>query len=238
MKKIKDRLLDILLYPASLYEKLNDRKDTLIAGIILIGAIDLFLPDVSGFIKLHFTGKPVNSIFVNAIIAVIITMVLGIVDVAFVSIPLFDFFKFLKKREAILYANMYRHAQEDRNGSTPFELPQLKPEDHDHNASSIKIMKAYVMSHFLFIPVSLLINYAFLRNVTPESPEWMQYLVLVVFMLIFIWSAGILARGVNVLFRFGSMFRMLTFIIVFSWCYLFGMVFDLQIMNWLLKLFR
>lgn len=238
MKKFMDRLLDILLYPVSLYEKLNDKKGTLIAGIVLVGAIDLFLPDVSGFIKLHFTGKPANTVFINAILAVFITVVLGIVDVAFISIPLFDFFKFLKKKEVKLYANIYQNAQNGGQGSIPFELPQIKMEDPEHKASSIKVMKAYIMSHFLFVPVSLIINYAFLRDITTESPVAMQYLALIVFMLIFIWSAAILTRGINALFRFNPMFRMLTFIIVFSWSYLFGMVFDLQIMNWLVKLLR
>lgn len=238
MKKFKDRLLDILLYPVSLYEKLNDWKGTLIAGILLIGAIDLFLPDVTGFIKLHFAGKPADTISINVVLAIFIVVVLGVVDVSFIGIPLYDFFRFLKKKEIKLYANMHKNAQNVGQESIPFELPQIKMEDPEHKASSIKVMKAYIMSHFLFVPVSLIINYAFLRDITDKSPDWMQYLVLVAFMLIFIWSAAILARGINALFRFSPMFRTLTFLIVFSWSYLFGMVFDLQIMNWLLKLFR
>lgn len=239
MKRLMDRLLDILLYPASLYEKLNDKRGSLVAGIVLIGAIDLLLPDVSGFIKLHFADKPSNTVFINVILTVFIAVALGIIDVAFISIPLFDFFKFLKKKEVKLYAAIYRNAQDSGQENIPFELPQIKTEDLEHKASSIKVMKAYIMSHFLCIPVSLILDYTVLRDVTTAgSPETMQYLGLAVFMLIFVWSAAILTRGVNVLFRFNPMFRMLTFIVVFSWSFLFGMVFDMQIINWLLKLFR
>lgn len=234
MNSLKNKLLDILLYPAKLFEKIKDNKASLYAGIVLVGAIDLLLPDVAAFLKLYFTGKPANIVYTNAILSVLIIVVLGIVDVTFVGVPLFDFFKFIKKKEGIVYGQVHKQGHENEQ----FVLPVMKKEDREHNASRVKIMKVYIMSHFIIIPVSIIINYVFLSNVEVDSPAWMQYLALAIFMLIFIWSAAIVTRGINTLFRLNPIFKKLTFIIVFTWNYLFGMVFDLQIINWLLKLFR
>lgn len=234
MNSLKDKLLDILLYPARLFEKLTDNKATLYAGIVLVGAIDLLLPDIAAVSKFLFTGKSVNNVYINAVLAVLIIVVLGIVDVTFVGIPLFDFFKYLKKKEV----NGFGRENEQEHENERSVLPVMKREDREHIASPVKIMKVYIMSHFIIIPVSTIVHYAFLRNVVEDSPAWMQNLALVFFMLIFIWAAAIMTRGINTLFRFNPIFTRLTFIIVFAWNFLFGMVFDMQIINWLLKLFR
>lgn len=223
MNSLMSKLLDILLYPVRLFEKLTDNKAALYAGILLVGAIDLLLPDISYVMKYLFGGKPENDVYINAVLAVIIIAVLGIVDVIFVSIPLFDFFKFIKKKEGSVSGLEH----EQKNGQVS-----------SFAATPIKIMKVYIMSHFIIIPVSTIVHYVFLRNIAAESPAWMQYLALAFFMLIFIWTAAIMARGINTLFHFNPIFARLTFIVVFTWNYLFGMVFDMQIMNWLLKIFR
>lgn len=232
MNGLKDKLLDILLYPARLFEKLTDNRAALFAGIVLIGAIDLLLPDITAVYKHLFTGKPVNDVYFNAVLAVLIIVVLGLVDVIFVAMPLFDFFKFIKKKEV----GGYEQEQEQEHGQIVSSIK--KREDREHIASPVKVMKVYIMSHFIIIPVTIIVHYIFLRNLGENSPAWLQNLVLVYFMLILIWSAAIITRGINTLFRFNPIFTRLTFIIVFAWNFLFGMVFDLQIMNWLLKLFR
>ena len=233
MNSLKDKLLNILLYPARIFEKLTDKRATLYAGIVLIGAIDLLLPDAAAVLKFLFTGKTENVVYMNAALAVIVLLVLGVIDVVFIGVPLFDFFKFIKKKEGKV---LFIQGQEKENEQNT--LPVIKMEDRASVASRIKIMKIYIMSHFIIIPVSIIIHYSFLRYVEADSPAWMQYLALAIFMLIFIWSAAILTRGINTLFRFNPIFARLTFIIVFTWNYLFSMVFDMQIMNWLLKLFR
>ena len=40
MKKLKNKLLDILLLPVRLHDGLTDRRATLIAGIVVVRAID------------------------------------------------------------------------------------------------------------------------------------------------------------------------------------------------------
>ncbi len=223
MNSLKDRLLNILLYPAGFFERLTDNRTTLYSGIVMVGAVDLLLPDVAAVLKHLFTGKPVNDVYINCFLVILVIIVLGIIDVTFVCVPLFDFFKFMKKKEGSIYVQ--EHGREYEQIVTPA-------------ASRIKTMKVYIMSHFVIIPVSTIVYYAFLRNIAENSPIWMKNLALVIFMLILLWSAAIMSRGINTLFRFNPIFARLTFIAVFAWNFLFGMVFDMQIMNWLMKLFR
>lgn len=206
---LKDKLLNILLYPAKLFAGLNDKKLTLYAGILLIGIIDLFTPDFIRIYKLLFTGLPQSSIRWNILVAIGVVVLLGVVDTVFFSVPLFDLFKWLKKRE-----------------------------DKPHNASAVKLMKIYIMSHLIIVPINTLLNYTVFRGVSENSSALMQNLYLAYFFIIMIWSSSIVARGINTLFSFNPVFSRLTFIVVFTWNFLLGMVFELQILNWLLKLFR
>lgn len=223
MDKLKKKLMDILAYPISLYEKLTDRKATLIAGIVLIGVIDFLLPDVKFIIKELFTDKSVPDIVYNAGMAVLVLLLLGFVDVICISVPLFDIFRYLKRKE-IQFVSTTGIGKED-------EQPPLRP-------SVIKVMKIYIMSHFIIIPVSLACNLWDTRFITEDSSALLVNLALIFFMIINIWAAAIMTRGLNAIFRFNMLFRRLTFIIVFTWNFLFGMVFDVMIKNWLMQLFR
>lgn len=205
----KDKLLNILLFPPRLFAGLNDKRLTLYAGILLIGIIDLFVPDFLGTYKLLFTGIPIESVSWNTLIAIGVVVLLGVVDTVFFSVPLYDLFKWLKKRE-----------------------------DKPHDASPVKIMKVYIMSHFLIVPVNVLFHYLFFSSITANSGALITNLYLAYFFVILVWSSAIVSRGINTLFSFNPIFKRLTFIVVFTWNFLLGMVFELQILNWLLKLFK
>lgn len=204
-----NRLWDILLLPSRLYEKLTDNKVTLVAGVLLIGFVDLFLPDVKAFYKLYFTGKPSVDIYYNIAIAVFLVILLGVIDTVFLSLPLFDISKYLKRKEG---------------------LP--------HQASLIKVIKAYILSHFIIIPVDIVAYFTVFRHVDKNSSITMQNLSAALFFLTLIWMSAIIARGINTLFSFGPLIRRLTFIIVFTWNCLFGVVFGMEIAGWLLKLLK
>jgi hypothetical protein len=223
MNNLKSKLLNILLYPTQLFDKITDKRATLYAGIILVGAIDLLLPDVAAMFKQHFNGKPVSDIYFNTVTAILLIVVLGLIDVIFVSMPLYDFFKFIKKKEE---TSLTLTSSEEKIVVVP------------HTATSIKIMKTYIMSHFIIIPVSMILYFIFLKDVTDTSPAWQLNIALVLYMLLYIWMAAIITRGINTLFKFNPIFKKLTFIIVFGWSYLFKMVFDMQILYWLSKIFR
>lgn len=233
MNRFKTKLIDLLTYPISFYEKLSDHKVTFFIGIALVGVIDLLLPDVSGFLKGLFNGKSPEDIRFNAAMAVFVLLLLGFIDVVFMGMPLFDFFRYLKKKEI----NMNNALEGDENQSPTSVLLKVT-EATGSIATPVKVMKVYIMSHFIITPVSVLIYYALTSGITDASPAWLQNLVLALYMLILIWSAAIIARGINVLYRFNPLFKRLTFLIVFTWNFIFGMVLSSQIMNWVLKLFR
>lgn len=223
---MKDKLLNILLFSKKYYEKLTDKKLTLYLGILLVGAIDMLLPDTAEIFKRIFDQKASSDVITDAIILAAIIVLLGIVDVTFVSIPIYDFFKFLKSKE--LNVNILQEQDPDI-----FSVEPSAPSD----TSRIKVMKAYISVHFLVTPVSVAVYYLFTRNVTAASPDWLVYLSLIFEMLIFIWMAAILSRGINELFKFNIIFARITFLIVFTWNFIFSMAFSGQIMQWVWKLF-
>jgi hypothetical protein len=232
MNRLMARFMDILVYPARFYESLTDRKSTLIAGAVMVGAIDFLLPDINNNIRLLFTGKPLNAVLFNIFMTVFAILLLGFIDIFFMGVPLYDIFSYLKKKEAIM-------SEEDSGEDYTSFSPRLESKAPvQHNATLIKVIKAYIISHFIIVPVETAIYYILMRNITDNSPAWMQNLSLVMLMLIFVWSAAIVTRGVNVLFRFNPVFRRLTFIIVFTWNFILSMVFATQILNWVLKLFK
>ena len=207
-----NKLWNVLLYPARLYAKLTDNKLTLVAGIILVGLIDFFLPDVNVVNKLYFTdlgGRSAADIQFNILVAVFLILLLGVIDVLFFSIPLHDIFKFFKKKEG---------------------LP--------HHASPIKVMKVYIMSHFIIIPADVILYFSLYKNITDDSNAVLIALTIIAIFTTRIWSSAIITRGINTLFQFGLIVKKLTFLIVFTWSFLFSTALSDQIMNWLLKLLR
>jgi hypothetical protein len=236
MDRLKNKLTDILLYPARYYENLSDKKATLIAGIILIGAIDLLLPDIAEVFGALFSGKSADNIRFNALMVVFVILVLGIIDVVFLSVPLFDIFKFLKKKEIAVGQQTGSKTHPLISSSLPSGANSW--DNWEQRPSLIKVMKVYIISHFIIIPVTTVVYFVLARNITENSSVWMQNLYLLIFILTFIWSAAIITRGINVIFRFNPLFKRLTYIIVFIWYFIFSMVFSMQIMNWMLALFR
>lgn len=221
MNDNKSRLLDILAFPKKSFENLTDNKKTLIAGIVLIGAVDLLLPDVVYFWKTLFLGKSTDVIVYNACLMVVMILLLGFIDVLFVSVPLFDVFRALKIREL----RMSQNAELKVEPAT-----DLKP-------SYIKVMKIYIMTHFIITPVSTAFYFS-VYNYINDSPDWLVSLAVTFTLVMNIWFSAIIARGINAIFRFSPLFNKLTFIIVYIWNFIFGSVFSEMIVKWLLKLFK
>lgn len=221
MNDKKSRLLDILAFPKKSFESLTDNKKTLIAGIVLIGAVDLLLPDVAYFFKTLFSGKSSDVIIYNACLMVVMILLLGFIDVLFVSVPLFDVFRALKIREL----KMSRDSDLKVDPGTEF-----KP-------TYIKVMKIYIMTHFIITPVSTAFYFA-VSGYVNESPDWLVNLAVMFALVMNIWFSAIITRGINALFRFSPLFSRLTFIIVYIWNFIFSSVFSEMIVKWLMKLFR
>lgn len=211
------KILDILLYPKSLYTKLTDKKTTLCLGIILIGIVDLSFSLGITQLPGYFTGKPQTAPFfssmfpefisrvptaliLNFVFSLILIILLGVMDVLFFSYPLFDIFKVLA-------------------GKFKFT----------HNGSFVKLAKVYIMTHFIIIPVNviiiLLIDYYKLgesKNYYLVYPIWIYLEIIMP-----IWFSAIITRGLNVLYNVEKRFSGLVFIVVYIWNYLLSAAFGI-----------
>lgn len=221
MSNSKLKLLDVLAFPKKSFENLTDNKKSLFAGITLIGAVDLLLPDVMYVFKMLFSGKQTGDIIYNAVMMAVMILLLGFIDVFFISIPFFDIFRALKIKELKI----------SKNSELKVETAEdLKP-------SYIKVMKIYIMTHFIITPVTTAFYFAVSGSIS-ESPEWLVNLAVAFYLLANVWFSAIVARGINAIFRFSPLFNRLTFIIVYTWNFLFGTVFAEMIVKWLMRLFR
>lgn len=209
MDSFIQKLLNVILYPEKLYGKLTNKRSTLYIGIIIVGMIDLFLPDILKRYNGFFTDKTASVLQYNIIIAAALVILLGLLDVVFFSFPVFDIFKYIKKKE-----------------------------ESQFNVSSIQVMKVYIMSYFIIIPVNVLLYYLLFRYVNGNSSLLLININVLWIFISMIWSSAIVTRGINTLFNFNQLFRRLTFIVVFIWNFLLSWVFEMVIMDWFLKLFK
>ncbi len=204
--------LDLLLLPENLYKKISDRRLTLYAGFIFIGIVDLVLYRLSTGLPSFFAGKDTNVLIFNIIILFLFIVVIGVLDVSFFSIPLFDLLKFFKK--------------------------QKEPEKLPGQDLKIKIMKVYITAHFMVVPVNMLIDYMLLKNLDDKSNfiilSFMAFLVVMVM----IWFNAIITRGISVIFKFGQGFKLIVYIIVFIWNFLLGKAINYSLDTWIMKLFK
>ncbi len=202
------KLSDILLFPKELHGKLTDRKTSLYAGIVFVGIVDMFLPDFIETCKTLFSGRPTSEVLLNIVLTVGVVLLLGIVDVVVFSLPLFDFFKYLKNKEG-----------------------------EPHHASAAKIMKVYISSYFILLPIQLLLHYTLFRGLNEGSSEMILNLYAFYIFAIIIWSSAIVARGINTLFNLNAILRKLSFVIVMTWNLIIMIVFSYQVFPWILKIF-
>lgn len=204
MREFSDRLLNILLLPAGFYRRLNRGMLTLCLGVIATGVFDVFFPDFIEICRKLFAGRTSLDVRYNILVSAALTLLLGTVDVVFFSIPLYDFFKYLKKKEGTAVS-----------------------------VSPVQVMKAYIVSNLIIVPVATVLDYAVFNSIDINSNIWLAY-----FFVILIWSSAIVTRGINALFSFNPILRKLTFIIVFTWSFVLGMVFEYQIADRLMALLR
>jgi len=201
------KLLDVLLFPSALYQKVTDRKSTLFFGVLFVGAVDMLFTLIEKYPVL-FAGKAQGVLTYNVLLAAACIIVLGVADVFFLCLPLFDLFKLFKKEEGYeAQGNML-----------------------------VKLMKIYILAHFIIVPVEILI-YIAARSVDGLNTGLVYFIVLLDVALPF-WFGAAITRGINSIYKFQPLFRRLVFIVVLIWSYLLGKVLFFVINNWLINLFR
>ncbi len=118
-------ILDILLLPRKVYRKLTGGMVSLYVGIILLGIVNMFVPLWENYKRFFYTGHLWAGIY-NILLAILMVVLVGVIDVVFFSFPMFDLVKFFKKDF------------------------KFQPD------SRIKFMKVYILANLLILPVSVL----------------------------------------------------------------------------------
>lgn len=203
---VKKFLIDRLLFPETFFKKLTDKLHTLYIGIIFMGLVNLVLPLIPR-IPFYFYNKPPEILVYNISLSLCIIILVGLTDILFFAIPLFDIFKRFALRKRI--ANI--------------------------KGQFIKLSKVYIVSHFLVAPVYILIQWMFTDNfsgIRTQSGVFLVFTIIITF-----WQSAIITRGMYVIYTFHEKLKSLIFFMVSAWLMILGYTIDYVVNTWLMGLF-
>ncbi|MGI6776520.1 MAG: hypothetical protein ACOX7R_00380 [Acetivibrionales bacterium] len=205
-----NKVLDMLLLPKRIYGRITGKKSTLFAGIIFVGAVDILFPQMRTIFRQIFVEKQSNTLLYNAALLLVLILVLGVLDVVFFSVPLFDLFKVFKKKK------------------------DSPPVESEHR---IKIMKIYVIAHLVTLPVNILLHFLFSEVELMNNPS-LAYTAFLMELVVIIWFNAVITRGINTIYQFETLFKRFVFGAVFLWSYMLGWALSFIIYNCAIPLFK
>ena len=203
---VKKFLIDRLLFPKTFFTKLTDKLHTLYIGIVIIGLVDLGMSLIYR-IPFYFYNKPSEILVYNVSLALCIIILVGLLDILFFAMPLFDIFKNFALRRRIT----------------------------NIKGQFIKLMKVYIVSHFLIIPVHILLQLIFKESVSGlriYSGKLLVFTIIIAF-----WQSTIITRGIYVIYSFHKKLKSLVFFMVSTWLMVLGYTINYLVDTWLMKLF-
>ncbi|HEY8499423.1 MAG TPA: hypothetical protein VIL89_02295 [Clostridia bacterium] len=165
---------DFFLWPRTWHNRLNTVVATLIPGIIIVGLFDM-LTSSNTVIAEFLSARGESGLIARILVFIIISAVIGFIDVFCFAWPIADLCRYLAKR------------------SEKFIAPGF----------NIILMKSYAYSHIYFLPLIIYINYAdfSLENIGPGTP-FISKLLAVLFMVMLytqqFWQLGIMLRTISV----------------------------------------
>lgn len=199
---------DLLLLPKKLYEKFTGRRYTLVLGIVLVGIADMVFTLYENYDRL-LRGKAPTILYFNITLAVVVTILIGFIDVLFFSLPLFDLFKRFKRE---------------------------KPVGND-GEQLVKFMKVYICANLLVIPLNTLFYFMFGSSVMTAGFFGAILAYLYVFLLP-LWISAAVSRGANVIYGFVAPLRRMVFLAAFIWSSILSLVIGYIVDTWLMLLFK
>jgi hypothetical protein len=245
------KFMDFLLLPESLFKKLSDKKITLYAGFVFVGIVDLILSRLMVDFQKNFTGKTPEVLTHNIIFLVLFVIIIGVLDVAFFSIPLHDLFRFFKKK--ITAENISEKLSDKFSDKLIDELepkkkdksledkpehdPALKVTKTSEPNLRIKLMKVYIAAHFLVVPVDMVINYM-TKNIDEKSSAVILFMILFLVTMTMIWFNAIITRGASVIFQLGHGLKLLLYMAIFAWNFMFAKALTFAIDAWIIPFFK
>ena len=205
-----NKLLDILLFPKSLYNRLSDKTPAVIPGVILVGFIDLGAFFINGGFGVLYKGKSPETIAYNFVIALVTLVLIGFIDIMFFTLPLYDLFKHFK-----------REGTRDKNARD----------------SIVRFLKVYIVVHLWLVPIYILFfavsGYSFTPGLT-----LLAYIMFFIAEALPIWLSAAITRGVNVIYNFTLLFKRFVFIIVLIWSFLLSFALEYMLKHWVMVLFK
>lgn len=200
----KKNLLDVLLFPKSFFKKISGRPSTLYPGIFLIGLTDMGL-FLNKRLMVYFSGKDTGTLIFNISLMLVFIVLIGLMDIAFFSLPLIDIFKFFRVEKRV----------------------------ENFNTQRIKLMKIYIVSHLPVVPVSIFLHLILEAPYAAEGLVY-AIVTIALLLAVPIWHAYIIARGANVIYSFDKRLKDPVFVIVYLWTLLLGSALGYIIENWLI----
>lgn len=189
------RLADIFLLPKELFRRLSDKRTTLYLGMALVGLIDLLLLIGGSPIKGYFVQKQGNALASNIALSIAFIIVFGIMDVLFFSFPLYDFMRFLGKRAGF-----------------------------EGNGSVIRIAKVYTLANLIVMPINvvllLTVGYFDMRGL--NMPVILGDIWGFFYFITPLWFCAVIWRGLNVLYKPDTRYKLLLFALILLWNLLLG----------------
>lgn len=199
-------LFDKILLPRRVYKRLTEKRATLYLGIIFVGVIDILSPQVIEKFPDMFLKKSIASVLINALIVIGLVVLTGLMDTVFFSVPMSDLFNKVFKKQKEFKGN-----------------------------SLVKVMKIYILAHVITLPANLILYFLF-KNENLDERILLVYLAAYGGMLLILWFNGIISRGINSIFKFEPIFRVLVFPVIFVWNMLLSVSLQYVITNWVIKL--
>lgn len=203
---MKKFIIDRLLFPKDFFKKITDKLHTLYIGIVLIGLVDLGMSLIYK-IPFYFYNKPTEILVYNISLALCIIILVGLLDIIFFAMPLFDIFKNFALRKRIT----------------------------DIKGQFIKLMKVYIVSHFLIIPLYILLHLVFKERILGlriYSGFFLIFKIIIIF-----WQSAIITRGIYIIYTFHKKLKSLVFFMVSTWVMVLGYTIDYLVSTLLTKLF-
>jgi len=207
------KLLDFLLFPKKFFDQLSGRIGMLVLGMIFIGILDMAIIAIDNYEDLFINNEYVVW---NILILVFLSVIIGVIDVAFFGIPLFDLFKVFRKEREI----------------------------QDVKTQRIKLFKVYIVSHTVILPIEIALHLVIMKSmpktvgtVTAISNPAATAVLLLLYPLLIVWFNAIITRGINTIYKFQPLFRSLVFPVVLIWNFFLGEAISYMQLNWFTKLF-
>jgi hypothetical protein len=184
---------DLFLWPRTWHNRLNSVAVTLIPGIVIVGLFDMLTSRETIITQFLSTSRE-SGFIVRILVFIIISAVIGLIDVFCFAWPIADLCRYLAKR------------------SEKFITPGF----------NIIFMKSYAFSHIYFLPLIIYMNYpAFrLESIGPDTPFISKLLITLLVMMAYtqqFWQIGIMMRTIGVKTKIELSGKLISAVAMFLW---------------------